>query len=1221
MSLTSSLQHIQSYMAEQGDLIHANKIGQLLEKLQRDKLVIAMCGHFSAGKSSIINAMCGANVLPSGPIPTSANLIMIESGTPEAIVKYRTGQAGLHREVTVPVERIDTYSKNGMEVESIDIRYPIPLLSDRLVFMDTPGVDSTDDAHRISTESALHLADVIFYVTDYNHVQSEVNFTFVKRLKDWGKPVYLIINQVDKHHEQELAFTTFKENVKNAFSEWGIQAEGYLFISVKQPDNTNSDWFKLLELCELIKQQADVILQASLILTGIYLVKEHVSYLYPDTIKEHSDSEQLETDFDIWSMDQVELQLQEFLQLREQVKQGPEQLKQRFRDDLARLVNNANIMPSSAREVAGTYLQSRKPGFRAGLLFSGTKTKAAIDARLQTLTGVVVDHTDKQLIWHLNDLLRSYAHFEVNTYPLQKVNIEIPSLTVNITPEWIASQVNMSSGFTDEYTMIFAGQLAEQIKSTYRKNAAELFEQIYSAYIHEAKRAEDELEVRIKKMTDIRNSWTDIQKREEEKNEYLTKLLQELDQSRDSMAIVYPDPESIVQGGHSHSSSVNASNTCIDQKRLTFSLSINNSNNEEKGPAGTNPDSFNYRSVMEQMADRLSKSAEQLEPVLSLSGMRLSLIEREKKLRDHQFTIALFGAFSAGKSSFANALIGESILPVSPNPTTAAINKIVPAADNWPHLTARVRMKAAASILADIQYSMNMLGENSDYDSLGAAVHAIRHLSMDRVSNSGKAHLSFLKAIAGGWDDIAGLIGTEWMAVSEQYRQYVSNESKSCFVESIDLHYSSAITDQGVILVDTPGADSIHARHTGVAFNYMKNADAIFFVTYYNHAFSQSDKQFLLQLGRVKDSFELDKMFFIINAADLANSLDELEEVIDYVRKELQRHGIRNPRIFPVSSRLALEARLTGDKESLHKSGLPAFERSFTEFAVKELAAAALRSAELELDRAVQCLRQMIQHSHLSAEQSHKQYEYRQSLFPIIKAEIESGLDQLVTSQIRQELNELLYYVKQRCGFRFGEWYNDSFHPSVLQDDGRNINTALVVAWKQLQQSASIEVSQEVLATSLRMERFIQEQLRRWNERLLHMVSNHTNDFITQEQIPGAFRTPEVGESLPEPDLDYRIIKKHFKGAKSFFESGGKEQLKAILESSLTTIVGTFVDEHNEQLGTYYEQLFIQEAQLIAAKLLEQFRLFTREMELNYNNGLTTLDLEDRLSRIEHYIA
>ena len=69
----------------------------------------------------------------------------------------------------------------------------------KTVIMDTPGIDSADDAHRIATESAIHLADLIFYVMDYNHVQSELNFMFTKELTEAGKEVYLVINQIDKH--------------------------------------------------------------------------------------------------------------------------------------------------------------------------------------------------------------------------------------------------------------------------------------------------------------------------------------------------------------------------------------------------------------------------------------------------------------------------------------------------------------------------------------------------------------------------------------------------------------------------------------------------------------------------------------------------------------------------------------------------------------------------------------------------------------------------------------------------------------------------------------------------------------------------------------------------------------------------------------------------------------------------------------------------------------
>jgi GTPase SAR1 family protein len=80
--------------------------------------------------------------------------------------------------------------------------------------------------------------------------------------------------------------------------------------------------------------------------------------------------------------------------------------------------------------------------------------------------------------------------------------------------------------------------------------------------------------------------------------------------------------------------------------------------------------------------------------------------------------MALFGAFSAGKSSFANALIGERVLPVSPNPTTAAINKIMPPQEGWPHGTAKVKMKKADAILQDVLYSLEILGvQASDFES------------------------------------------------------------------------------------------------------------------------------------------------------------------------------------------------------------------------------------------------------------------------------------------------------------------------------------------------------------------------------------------------------------------------------------------------------------------------------------------------------------------------
>ena len=133
-----------------------------------------------------------------------------------------------------------------------------------------------------------------------------------------------------------------------------------------------------------------------------------------------------------------------------------------------------------------------------------------------------------------------------------------------------------------------------------------------------------------------------------------------------------------------------------------------------------------------------------------------------------------------------------------------------------------------------------------------------------------KIHLAFLQAFVRGIDVYTEQLGKTIESELDDFTGFVANEEQSCLVEWIEVYYDCELTRKGVTLVDTPGADSINARHTGVAFEYIKNSDAILFVTYYNHAFSKADREFLIQLGRVKDSFALDKMFFIVNAIDLA---------------------------------------------------------------------------------------------------------------------------------------------------------------------------------------------------------------------------------------------------------------------------------------------------------------------------------------------------------------
>src|SRR5690606_35563895 len=129
-------------------------------------------------------------------------------------------------------EKIKQYSAAKGIIRSIEIEksdFPLPAGA---VIMDTPGVDAADDADGKLTSSALHMADVLFYMMDYNHVQSEVNLFFLKEIQEMGIPFFIIVNQIDKHNEKELSFSQFTETIQGTFQNWELKPERIFYSSL-----------------------------------------------------------------------------------------------------------------------------------------------------------------------------------------------------------------------------------------------------------------------------------------------------------------------------------------------------------------------------------------------------------------------------------------------------------------------------------------------------------------------------------------------------------------------------------------------------------------------------------------------------------------------------------------------------------------------------------------------------------------------------------------------------------------------------------------------------------------------------------------------------------------------------------------------------------------------------------------------------------------------------
>ena len=1188
--LIGKIAALYTFFKENHDHQNEQKAKQLASKFRDKEFSIGFCGHFSAGKSSMINALIGEKLLPSSPIPTSANLVKIKSGGDYAKVYFKQGRPRIYP-APYDYEQVKTYCKNGDEISSIEISYSTAGFPEGVVIMDTPGIDSTDDAHRIATESALHLADIVFYVMDYNHVQSELNFLFTKQLTEAGKELYLVINQIDKHRKEELSFTTFMESVRESFASWGVVPAGIFYTSLKNktiPGNEFSDLLKMLR--DKINKRQEL-LPVTVFHSLRKLADNHFAFLvdrdekeaakYQRAIEELSEQEQQTA---ITRLAEMELKL-------EQLDEAPERMKKHLEEETENILKNAYLMPFQTRELAESYLASRQPDFKVGMFFTKGKTEDARNERLEKFYLDMQDKVKTQLEWHLRDLILQ---------ALKSEGIQLPGLvgaaqdfSVPFSKDLLTTAVKEGARLSGEYVLNYTNEVAEALKRAARNEFVSLRENLVRVLNEKNSASINQLDPEHKHLQNIVDAKRKLENIEEQQLAERFKMEEillgnaslSIDQRKVSDLLANDDeePEIILE----------SASLSDNQEKQTTSTRGNHHSTEIEEPRDNE---LHRASNTELLVRKLRFTGRKIKSVPGLKKISDDLFKKAERLENNAFTVALFGAFSAGKSSFANALIGEDLLPVSPNPTTAAINKIKPVDKDHPHGTVLVKLKEEAVLLGDVQRSLSYFGhEASDFEKAITFIQKITDKE-DISDAAGKMHISFLSAFYKGFQPFKNRLGETLQIDINEFREFVANEEKSCLVEWIEVYYECPLTLAGITLVDTPGADSINARHTGVAFEYIKNSDAILFVTYYNHAFSKADREFLIQLGRVKETFELDKMFFIVNAIDLADNEEEMGTVMEYVDNQLIQYGIRKPNLFAVSSLLALREKTL----RLHskESRIELFEQAFYSFISQDLMKIAKVSAETDLERASGFLKGLISSSMEDENVKRQKLERVKGEKQLLLSLIQSQTAEFLKNRLSQESDELTYYIKQRVFFRFGDFFREAFNPSVLKDDGRNMKFALQMGLEDFLDSFGFDFAQEMRATSLRIEAFMSKILKDFYAAFTAELASKSEG-ITFSKIE-ALKFAGIEFQHAFKDLDRGLFKKalsYFKNPKSFFEKNEKRYMAEELELALNEPADRYLSSENSRLKAHYSRML--EAEMI------QLLQFLAEQTEEYYSGLT----------------
>lgn len=124
-----------------------------------------------------------------------------------------------------------------------------------------------------------------------------------------------------------------------------------------------------------------------------------------------------------------------------------------------------------------------------------------------------------------------------------------------------------------------------------------------------------------------------------------------------------------------------------------------------------------------------------------------------------------------------------------------------------------------------------------------------------------------------------------------------------------------------ISIVDTPGTNAIFRQHEALTQEFVPRSDIVLFVTSVDRPFTESERLFL---EVIRDWGK--KVVFVLNKIDILESPEELDHILDFVVDHAGRMLGIEPEVFPVSARLALRAKASGDAVALEESRFQALE-------------------------------------------------------------------------------------------------------------------------------------------------------------------------------------------------------------------------------------------------------------------------------------------------------
>lgn len=375
----------------------------------------------------------------------------------------------------------------------------------------------------------------------------------------------------------------------------------------------------------------------------------------------------------------------------------------------------------------------------------------------------------------------------------------------------------------------------------------------------------------------------------------------------------------------------------------------------------------NYKQTVIGLTSDLEKLSE-FSNKLKLEGNVSAIEDVLKRLKEDSFNVAIVGEFKRGKSTLINALLEKDVLPTDVIPTTATLNKV----------------SYSVTPFVRIEYNDGRK-EDIDIDKLNDYVTKLTPES----------------------------------------------ETRAKTVKIATVYYPVNYCKNGVTIIDTPGLNDDEAM-TNVTLSVLPQIDAAIMVMMAGSPFSQYECDFLENKIITSD---LGRVLFVVTGIDLYDE-DDAQKVLKVITKRITesvlikakntygegskayenyQRKLGNIRVYGLSAKKALKAKMKGDNRLLETSLFPEFETALERFLTEDRGAVMLnvpisriKTSSIELVKAVQ-----LRENSLSMQKEEFNSKYNEAMAEIERIRKERQAEfSSINETAQKTYNELLPAIK-----------------------------------------------------------------------------------------------------------------------------------------------------------------------------------------------------------------